>query len=94
MLEVKRMIFISLGRFKCRPTKDVTAKVDKLMEKMSKEGIKFIGGYWTLGRYDSVVIFEAPDEKTAMKVGLYVADIVAMQTLVAVPRKEAIKLVE
>jgi len=54
------MIFISLGRLRGKPTKEMTAKVDRLMEKMSKEGIKLIGGYWTLGRYDSVVIFEAP----------------------------------
>jgi len=88
------MIFISLGRLRGKPTKEMTAKVDRLMEKMSKEGIKLIGGYWTLGRYDSVVIFEAPDEKAGMKAGLAVADIVTTETLVAVPRKEAIKLIE
>ncbi len=86
-------IFISLGKLKCRPTKDITAEIDKLINKMSKQGIKFIGAYWTLGRYDSVVIFEAPDEKAAMKAGLMVADIVRTETMTAVPRSEAIRLV-
>jgi len=54
------MIFISSGRLRGKPTKEMTAKVDRFKEKVSKEGIKLIGGYWTLGRYDSVVIFEAP----------------------------------
>jgi len=35
-----------------------------------------------------------PDEKAGMKAGLAVADIVTTETLVAVPRKEAIKLIE
>jgi hypothetical protein len=37
---------------------------------------------------------EAPDEKAAMKVNLMVNDFVSTQTMVAVPREEAIKLVE
>lgn len=88
------MIFISLGKLREKPSKEMTAKIDRLMEKMSKDGIKFISGYWTLGRYDSVVIFEATDEKAAMKVNLMVSDIVKTETLVAVPRKDAVKLVE
>jgi len=59
-----------------------------------KEGIKFLGFYWTLGRYDTVVIMEAPDEKTAMKANLSVSDLVSTETMVAVPIEEAIKLVE
>lgn len=33
--------------------------------KAAKEGVKFLGSYWTPGRYDSVVILEAPNEKIA-----------------------------
>jgi uncharacterized protein with GYD domain len=88
------MIFISLIKDKEKPTKETIAKANKLIEKMSKDGIKVHEAYWTLGRYDTVFIFEAPDEKTAMKAMLMVGDMVQSETLVAVPRKEAIKLLE
>ena len=86
------MIFISLGRFRKKPTKEATAEVSKLTQGMTREGIKFLGFYWTLGRYDTVVIMEAPDEKTAMKANLKVSEFVSTETLVAVTREEAIKL--
>lgn len=41
--------------------------------------------YWTLGRYDTVVIFDAPDEKVAMQVILKRADRMDIGTLIAVP---------
>jgi uncharacterized protein with GYD domain len=90
-----KMIFISLGKFRKKPTKDMTNEVGKITKAMTeKEGVKILGFYWTLGRYDTVVIMEAPDEKAAMKVNLMVNDFVSTQTMVAVPREEAIKLVE
>jgi uncharacterized protein with GYD domain len=30
-----------------------------------KMGVKVTGVYWTLGAFDSVIIFDAPDEETA-----------------------------
>jgi uncharacterized protein with GYD domain len=30
-----------------------------------KMGVKIIGVYWTLGPFDTVIIFEAPDDETA-----------------------------
>ena len=54
--------------------------------------LKSSGWYWTLGRYDVAVIFEAANEKEALKFSLGVSDIVASETLVAIPREEAIKL--
>ncbi len=47
----------------------------------------------TLGRYDAVVIFEAPEEKAAMKESIMMSEPMKTQTLVAVPLEEAIKLV-
>ena len=88
------MIFISFGKFRKKPTKETTAEVSRLIKEMTKEGVKFIGFYWTLGRYDTVLIVEAPDEKTVMKGNIKVGDIVSTETLVAVTREEAIKLVE
>jgi len=88
------MIFITLAKWRRKPTKDIVAQSDKLFEQMVKEGSKIIGRYWTLGRYDAVVITEGKDEKTAMKALLRFGDRVSTETLVAVTREEAIKLLE
>jgi uncharacterized protein with GYD domain len=89
------MIFITLGRFRKKPTKEMIAEYTKLVEKWAKEtGGKFLVFYWTLGRYDVVGVTDVKDEKTAMKVLIQCSDIMSQETLVAVPREEAIKLVE
>ena len=89
------MIFISLGKFRKKPTKEMTAEVTKIVQNIAKEeGVKILSFYWTLGRYDTVVTMEAPDEKTAMKTNLRVSDFVSTETMVALSREEAIKLVE
>ncbi len=88
------MIFVSLGKFRKKPTKTMTDEVSKLTVDMAKkEGVKILGFYWTLGKYDTVVIMDAPNEKAAMKMNLMVSDFVSTQTMVAIPREEAIKLV-
>lgn len=79
---------------KVKPTKEVIAKANKITEKLSKEGVKVVSHYWTLGRYDDVVTIEAPDEKAAMKVAINISDLVKSETLVAIPRNEGIKLLE
>jgi len=77
-----------------KQTKEMIAENKKLMEKENKEGVKFLGFYYTLGRYDNVVIIEAPDEKTAMKVAMRRGEHITTETLVAVPAEEARKLIE
>jgi uncharacterized protein with GYD domain len=88
------LIFISLARWRAKPTKESVAQASKLFEQMVKEGAKIIGIYWTLGRYDAVTIIEGPDEKTAMRSLLRWGDLLSTETLVAVTREEALKLVE
>lgn len=70
------------------------ANADKLFEQMKKEGTKILGMYWTLGRYDAIVIVEGKDEKTAMKSLIRFGEIASTETLVAVTREEALKLLE
>jgi uncharacterized protein with GYD domain len=90
------MIFITLSKV-VRPVikKDWLDQVNKLSEKLLRSNIKILGNYWTLGRFDGVTIFEAPTEKDAMKFAVEVAKlgISTTETLVAIPREEAIKLV-
>ncbi len=88
------MLFVVVGKYRMKPTKEINAKAVKLFEQMAAEGVKFIGQYWTLGRYDFVSIAEAKDEKTLMRSILRFGDLISTETLVALPREEAVKLVE
>ena len=85
------MIFVTLLKRKQPPKKEMIGQSTKRLEELAKQGIK-LNVYWTLGRYDAVTIIEAPTEKDAMKTLLLFQDIVATETMVAVPRAEAIKL--
>jgi len=92
------LIFVSFGRFRKKPTKEMidepSSQTATVVKEMAKEGIKVLSWHWTLGRYDTVVIAEATDEKTFMKAMIGLNDFVATETMVAVPREEAIRLVE
>ena len=94
-MEVIWLIFITLSKWKKVPSKETMNILDqatKTFEDLEKQGVK-MRVYWTLGRYDAVTIIEAPSEKHAMKALLQFQDVVETETLVAVPREEAIKLV-
>jgi uncharacterized protein with GYD domain len=86
------MRFIALVKFKKKP-KDVVSENVKMIEEESKKGIKFLSIDWTLGRYDAVAMFEAPNEKEAMKMAIRRADFLSLETMVAIPAEEARKLV-
>jgi uncharacterized protein with GYD domain len=89
------MRFISLIKFKKKPTKGSIAQNIKCLEKeTAKKGVKVISIDWTLGRYDAVVIMEVPDEKTAMKMSIRRGECMATETLVAIPAEEARKLIK
>jgi uncharacterized protein with GYD domain len=75
-----------------KPIKEEVGSTAKMMADFKKKGIKVLGWYWTLGRYDTVFIFEAANEKEAMKLSASIAEWVATETLVAIPREEAIRL--
>jgi len=86
------MIFVTLHRWRGKITKEAIEKTNKILA--SEPRVKVLGFYWTLGRYDSVLIVEGPDEKTAMKMILQAGDYVASESMVAIPREEAIKLLK
>jgi len=88
------MIFITLAKFKKKPTKEFLDESNRIVARGVEDGMKPLGMYWTLGRYDAVLVFEAPNEKIAEKILLRYGDWVSTETLVAVPREEAAKLVE
>jgi len=78
-------------KWKQTPKKEMIAQSTKKLEELANQGIK-MNACWTLGRYDAVTIIEASTEKDAMRALLLFQDVVATETLVAVPRGEAIKL--
>ena len=84
------MIFISLIKFR-KKAKDVADFGNKVLQNLPA-GVKMISSYWTVGRYDSVWIFEAQREKEAVKVGISIGEVASSQTMVAIPRDEAVKL--
>ncbi len=88
------MLFVALVKYKQKATKPVVAENLRRNEADAKAGIQFHGVYWTLGQYDAVVIYEAPDEKVAMKMAIRRGDVLSVETLVAIPVEEASKLVE
>jgi uncharacterized protein with GYD domain len=89
------MLFITLVKFRKKPTKEMIAQNLSFQEmEAKKEGIKNIATYWTIGRYDAVVITEAPNEKAHMKSIMRRGDFLSNESLVAIPAVEARKLVE
>ena len=86
------MLFVTLVRERGKITKEAIEKTNKILA--SEPRVKVLGFYWTLGRYDSVLIVEGPDEKTVMKMLLEAGSYVGTETMVAIPREEAIKLLK
>ena len=88
------MIFITLWKFRQKATKEMLAVSVKLAEQLPKEGINIVSNYWTLGKCDLVTVAEAKDEKVFMKALLRYGDIFSTETLIALSREDAIKLVQ
>jgi uncharacterized protein with GYD domain len=86
------LIFVNLGKFRKKPDKATSGDTAKMVEEFRKKRITVLNWYWTLGRYDTVFIFEAASEKEAMKLSTDISEWVATETLVAIPRQEAVNL--
>jgi uncharacterized protein with GYD domain len=86
------LIFVSLAKFRKTPEKKDAGDTAKLIAKWEDKGINILNWYWTLGRYDAVVVFKAASEKEAMKMSVEISDWVSPETLVAIPREEVVEL--
>jgi uncharacterized protein with GYD domain len=58
-------------------------------------GVKVIAAYWTMGRYDGVLIFDAPNDQTATAAALSLSSMgsVVTQTMRAFTAEEMEKIV-
>ncbi|WP_160272884.1 GYD domain-containing protein [Nitrosopumilus piranensis] len=76
-----------------KKTKDVVESGKEIM-KNPPSGIKIVGTYWTLGKFDAVWIYEAPSEKDAMKLSVMASEVMRFQTMTAVSRDDVMKLLD
>ena len=69
--EKVKPIYISLVKFTekgIQNAKQTTQRLDAWAAKVQSMGVTIKQMYWTLGEYDQVCIFEAPDDETAASV--------------------------
>lgn len=86
------MIFIFL-RWKFSMKKEILDKFSEIYADLQKKGVK-LQLYWTLGHYNFVTVMEAPSEKEAMKLLIPFVDVGDVEVLTAIPREEALKLLQ
>src|SRR5213595_108993 len=63
--------YISLVQFTDKgihAAKETTQRVAEWAAKVQSKGVTLKHMYWTLGQYDQVCVFEAPDDETAASV--------------------------
>jgi len=70
--------------------KDTLKRTEAVRELAKKAGVTMRESYWTLGAYDVVAVFEAPDDETMTAFSLSVARLgnVKTQTLRAFSSKD------
>ncbi len=88
------MYFIALVKFEGVPSRDAIAANLKRMETEEKAGNRHHSIFWTLGPYDAILTFEAPDEKAAMASSIHRRDFFEAPSPVAVPAEGARALIE
>jgi uncharacterized protein with GYD domain len=73
-----------------RSVRDTTKRADAVKETARKMGIETKSIYWTIGKYDVVATFEAPDDAsiTALSLALSSAGNIRTQTMRAFTRDE------
>lgn len=89
------MLFITLVKMRKKLTKADLEGIKAGLKAFEQRGMgKTLGMYFTLGRYDAVLINDCPDEKAHMKAALQFMDLASSETMVAISAEEAEKLVE
>lgn len=73
-----------------RDVRDTTKRADAVKEMARKFGVTVKEFFWTLGTYDVVVVFDAPDDASMTALGLAIGALgnVRTQTMRAFSRDE------
>jgi uncharacterized protein with GYD domain len=79
-----------------RNAKDSPQRYESFKKDLEKAGGKLVAGYYTMGKYDGVIILEAPNDEVVMKIILSTASLgnIRTKTLKALPHTEAAKIIE
>jgi len=64
-------------------SQETTKRAAAFVADAKKMGIKVSSQLWTLGRFDGLMVFEAPDEETATAAMLQLASLCNVQTQTA-----------
>jgi uncharacterized protein with GYD domain len=85
--------YIVLSRFTeqgIRTVKETTKRADAVREMARKMGVDTKSIYWTIGKYDVVATFEAPDDEamTCLSLAIATQGFVTTQTLRAFSKDE------
>jgi len=96
--EINMTIYISQGRYTAAAIRAMTAKPENrseaIAEMLAAAGGRLIGWYLTLGRYDWLIIAEAPDERTLVSAVLAAAaggSLSDITTTVALSAEDTVK---
>jgi uncharacterized protein with GYD domain len=55
--------------------RDTTKRAASFRATAKKMGVKIVGQYWTLGAFDGLLIYEAPDDETATALMLHLGSL-------------------
>ena len=92
-------VYITLMKFTSQGMSGIPAwrdRVEEAEQAIEERGGKLLDAYVTLGRYDVVELFEAPDDETAYRILIELAKHgqVTTETLRAFTREEAERIVK
>ena len=79
-----------------RNAKDSPQRYESFKKDLEKAGGKLVGRYYTMGKYDGIIILEAPNDEVVMKTTLATASLgnIRTKTLKALPYEEGSKIME
>ncbi len=60
--------------------RDTCKRAEEFKTTAKKMGVQVTGLYWTLGAFDTVIVFEAPDEATATAAMLHLSSLGSIHT--------------
>jgi uncharacterized protein with GYD domain len=79
-----------------RNAKDSPQRYESFKKDLEKAGGKLVAGYYTMGKYDGVIILEAPNDEVVMRITLSTASLgnIRTKTLKALPHAEGAKIMD
>ena len=77
-----------------RGAREAVLRADQGRELVERAGARIIGWWWTQGRYDMVIVIEAPDDETAsaLALSMNLAGNVRTETMRAYDRDEMLRI--